>query len=487
MLNLTHSPSGYRVYDAQPGTVAVDPMLINAYSTLTVPAYWRAINFLADNLASFPRAVRRDDGAKAEQRHTLSDLLDHRGEPNGTQNAFTFWRTLFFHTAHAGNGFAWVEREAFGFGARALHNMMPEDVWPFRYDRADGRGALQYYLWRPYKRVLAAIDVIHLAALSHDGMIGIDPVALHSSTFQRAATLDRFQTKYLRQGTVIRGAIEIPTGISKENVEEIQATLRNYFRGSDAERDVLILSDGAKLNNQTLSPQESQIVQQGGYSTKQISQITGVPPQFLYEFSESKYNNSIEQMGQDVVRYTFRPWIIQTEAELSLKLLTRGERRQGLYVGLNPDALLRGDTKTQTETLVATVTGRIRTPNEAREHLGLPRSEDPEADKLKAPGDTSPIEGAGEGTTPAAPETPPADDTVRYTVREAATMTGMSEAQISKLATAGKIVSNGKTGPERRVCALSIMEYMKERGGGEGTGEVESDEEVEEKFRKGDE
>ena len=88
------------------------------------------------------------------------------------------------------------------------------------------------------------------------------------------------------------------------------------------------------------------------------------PPEFLVEQSEAKCNASVEQAGQNVARYAFRPWIEQADDEFTLKLLTEDDQDAGYSVSINPDALLRGDTPTQTETIVATVKGRIRTPNE---------------------------------------------------------------------------------------------------------------------------
>jgi HK97 family phage portal protein len=387
----THTLPKMRIIDIQGNPAAVlRPMDISHYSALSIPAYWRAVNFLADNLASFPRSVQKDGARRTpDQRpHPLERLLSRR--PNQLQNSFIFWRTLFLHAAHTGNGFAEIQRGA-RFEPMALHNRLPEDVAPFRFDH--GQGQQQYYYIREGARIVPAADMIHLQALGWDGQSGADPVALHAETFQRASAIGRYQVKYLQQGTVIRGAIEIPAGVSDDQVAQIVDTLRGYFRGPDAERDVIVLSDGARLNNATLSPQESQLVEQSTSTTKAIAQITGVPPQFLYEFSESKYNNSIEQMGQDVVRYTFRPWIEQAEDELTIKLLTDGEQDDGYRIRLNPDALLRGDTKTQVQTIVETVKAGLRTRNEGRDMLELPRDPDPESEKLKTLGDTAPAAG----------------------------------------------------------------------------------------------
>jgi HK97 family phage portal protein len=418
------SAGGIPVYDSKPwfggyfsgGKDFVTPMAVNGYSVLSIPPYWRAMNFLSTNLASFPRSVHKD-GAKPEDgapRHPLERLLRRR--PNACQNSTVFWRTLFFHAADNGNGFAEIVR---GSQARAaaLLNLLPHDVCPFRYDHNDGDGAQQYYFVRSTQRILRGADIIHLQALGYDGMSGSDPTQLHSETFQRASVLNRYQTKYLQKGTVIRGAVEIPQGVTEDQVEQIVDRIKE-FRGLDAERDVLVLSDGAKLENKTINPKDSEIVAQGGMIVKDIAQLTGVPPQFLYEFGESKYNNSIEQMGQDVVRYTFRPWIEQTEDELTTKLLSESDQDEGYAVRLNPGALLRGSTKEQEDGVAASVNAGIRTKNEGRKLLDLPPVADPDADKLKTLGDSSPT-----GETGPAPSTPTSEGETATTSGDAGTET----------------------------------------------------------------
>lgn len=380
---------GIRVVDVVGGPGDTLPAtIINFYSSLSVPAYKRALAFLSDNLASFPRAVVKEGAATAEAAgHPLNRILKRR--PNQFQNPFVFWRTLFFHAAHTGNGYALIERDPATFRPVALQNALPELIVPVRIDARDGRGWQQFYWNRATGQPIAGADVLHIQSLSWDGMAGMDPVAMHEGTFQRATTIERFQVQFLRKGTMVRGALEIPGHLDNDQLEQVRAIVRKY-RGADAEDDIMILTDGGKLNNATTSPQQSQLVEQAVATTKQIAQVTGVPPVFLYELTEEKYRNSVEQDGLNVVRFTFRPWIELAEDELTLKLLTEAEHDAGYTIKINPDALLRGDTKTQTDTVVAQVNGGLRTRNEGREVLGLPRDADPDSNRLKTLGDSSP-------------------------------------------------------------------------------------------------
>jgi HK97 family phage portal protein len=400
LTTVTGGAGGIRLFDSNvPGQV-IGQTVINTYTALGVPAYRRAMAFLSENLAAFPRAVHK--GGNPDDAHPVNKLLKRR--PNTYQNPTQLWRALFLHAAHVGNGFVEIRRTA--GRPTGLHNLIPEDVVPFRFipetPAGDGEPQ-QYYFQRSADRVLPGADVLHLAGISYDGQQGVDPIILHNETLQRAKLIDRYLHRYLTRGTMMRGAIEIPYEATPEQIKTLVDLIATHFSGVDAERDIPILTGGAKLNNATLTPQDTQLAQQGAYTTKQVAQITNVPPQFLYEMGEAKYVNTVEQAGQDVVRYTFRPWIEQTEEELTTKLLSESEQDAGYAIKLDPDALLRGDTATQTTTTAAQVTAGIRTRNEARAVLGLPPNADPESDKLKTSGDTTPGGAGGAGAAAAAP------------------------------------------------------------------------------------
>jgi Phage portal protein len=179
--------------------------------------------------------------------------------------------------------------------------------------------------------------------------------------------------------------------------------LRTYFVGVESERDVPVLTDGARLNNATLSMQESQLDKQQTYTTKQIAQVTGVDPHFLFDDSEGKYNATVTQAGEDVVRYTFRPLLDVIEDELTTKLHTEADQAMGYTIHCDPNALLRGDIQTQAAVYVSLKAAGIINANDVRQGLGYPKSDDPEADKLKTSGDTS-------KTLPTPTSTPQASD-----------------------------------------------------------------------------
>ena len=390
--------AGYTIVDVPYPGVTVP--VINSYTTLAVPAYWRAINFKARNMASFPRSVRKND---IDVPHRLDRLLKRK--PNGYQSAFILWQTLYFHKYHYGNAYASIERDTL-FNPVAIHNLPPEIVSPFRWIDDDGTITQWYHVASSTgNKVLPASDVIHLAQLSYDGLVGINHVWLQQEAFERARLVDRYITRYLVKGSVIRAAIEIDAAVSEDQVATIVSTMKKY-RGADGEDDVPILTGGAKFANKSANNDQSQIIQLSQLSTKQIAQLTDVAPHWLFDSSEEKYNGNPVQAGEDAVRYLFRIEIEQAEDEM-IKLLSDPEQDAGYTIHIDPNALIRGDVLTESDVIVAQTNAGLLSKNEGRLELGYPPSDDPKADALVALGDTSkPVIDPDAKQTAAAPPRP---------------------------------------------------------------------------------
>jgi HK97 family phage portal protein len=384
---------GMNIIDSIPNVLP--NALVNSYSVLTIPSYWRAMNYIASNMASFPRSIQNNN---VDINHPVTSLLTIK--PNSYQTSFDFWRSLFFHRSHTGNGYAEIVRDS-QFRPVELHQHFPELVWPFRWIDDDGNISTWYYVGGRNCHVVAYADMIHLMGLSYDGLKGLNPITLLTETFERARHVDRFITRYLVKGGVIRGTINIDKALSPEKQTEIERTIRTKFSGSNADNDVLILSDGATFTNNGLSNEQSQTIQLSSLSTKQIAQITGVPPVMMFDLSEGKYNAAVEQQQQAVVRDLFRPLIEADESELSAKLMAPAELAKGLRIHIDPNALIRGDTATESNVTIAQKAAGIITPNEARNVLGYAPDTDPNADKLATLGGTNNPPPVTDPSTPA--------------------------------------------------------------------------------------
>lgn len=353
----------------------------NEYSALTLPAFYSAVRFISETLASLPKAVYRRTGTVREQiEHPVTRLMSRKINPFTTP--IVVWETWIAHAVVHGNGYLHIRRAA-GQQPQALTNIDPETVTPFRVLEGEAMGQWYQVRARGKNYILPASDVLHLPGLGFDGMCGYPVVQLMAETLELAKNTQKFGAKFLKKGTQLQGSIEIPAIATKEQVEQIQEGLRRNHTGIESQSSFVVLSGGATLKNTTLSPQSSQLLESMNFSVTDICRMLRVAPQHVYQLDRATWGNA-EVMGMETVKYCLRSWIEKSEMELMSKLLTEREQDSGLYIRFDIDALLRGDT-VQNEILVKQVNGGIRTANEARYLLDLPPDPDPTSNKLRVP------------------------------------------------------------------------------------------------------
>jgi hypothetical protein len=179
--------------------------------------------------------------------------------------------------------------------------------------------------------------------------------------------------------------VEIPGAATREQIDAITDRLRRNHNGIDSDSySFTVLSGGAKLNNSTIPPEQSQLIQSRQFAVIDMCRILRIPPHIVFDLSRATWNN-IETMSIEVVKYSLLPWILKAEEQMSAKLLTTAEQDAGMYVRYSVDSLLRGDTSTQTKNVLALVNGGLITANEGRASLEMKPLDDPAADRLRVP------------------------------------------------------------------------------------------------------
>lgn len=137
---------------------------------------------------------------------------------------------------------------------------------------------------------------------------------------------------------------------------------------------------------------DGQFLELRKYTALQIAAAFGIKPNHLNDYERSSYANSETQQlafYTDTMLYIIK----QYEEELNYKLLSAEQRADGLRFKFNIAAVLRGDTKSQLESLSMGVSNGVYTPNEARRNLDLPAL--PGGDRIYFNGSNIAVEDAG--------------------------------------------------------------------------------------------
>lgn len=178
-----------------------------------------------------------------------------------------------------------------------------------------------------------------------------------------------FLNDLYQKGLTASAVVKFVGDLSKEKKESLVKELSG-FGGAGGDR-IIPLPLGFDIVPLDLKLTDSQFYELKKFSSLQVAAAFGIKPNHLNNYDKSSYSNS-EMQNLTFYVDTLLAILTQWEEELNYKLLTNEEIEQGLSYQFNVGTILRGDIKTQSESLRNYVSGSIYTINEARKKAGLP-------------------------------------------------------------------------------------------------------------------
>jgi HK97 family phage portal protein len=119
---------------------------------------------------------------------------------------------------------------------------------------------------------------------------------------------------------------------------------------------------------------DSQFLELNKYTALQIGAAFGIKPGQLNDYSSGKFNN-VELQQREFYVDTLLSILTMVEQELTYKLLTEQERKQGYFFKFNVDVLMRASFKERMEAYAFAINNGIMKPNEARQKEDYPDDE----------------------------------------------------------------------------------------------------------------
>lgn len=328
-------------------------------AAMSFAAVFRAVELRAETVASLPISIVNitPNGRQINDADPLKYLLGKR--PNNMQTAFTFWQTLQIHCDLWGNGFALIVRNASG-QPTSLQIFEP---WHTTVSTYDGE------LWYTYKgQTYNQADVIHIAGLGFDGVVGKSRIAMHRETVNGGLAASRTNAKFWENGAFFRGILEMPTFLDKQGrAEKISNDFINTWGHGNA-WGVPVLHGGAKFTPIAMPHRDAQYIEGVRFTVEEVARIFNVPLHKLKSADGANYAGNVEQMQIEWVTDTVRPLVKKYENELEIKLLPQMAPKR---IHFNIDGLLRGDLKTRSAYYKDMFFIGAMNPDEIRNHENL--------------------------------------------------------------------------------------------------------------------
>lgn len=310
-------------------------------------AVWACVRVISEDVASLPIFVyeRLDRGKRKALTHPLYDLLHN--QPNPEMTALQFREALTAHALTWGNGYAYKVVDSRGV-VRELWPLLPDRTWPRRDPQTR---ELFYETEAPtsdQRFRLRADQVMHLAGLGFDGLVGYSPIALHRQTIGLGLAAEEFGARFFSQGTNMGGFISHPGSLSQQAYDRLMKDpnlgLPSY-QGIGRAHLWRILEEGMKPERMGIPPDEAQFIETRKFTIAEIARIFRVPPHKIQDLERATFSN-IEEQAIDYVVSTLRPWLVRWEQAIRMKLLSADHQRTH-FVEHVVDGLLRGNTQTR--------------------------------------------------------------------------------------------------------------------------------------------
>lgn len=321
---------------------------VSREKAMAIPAVWAAVNVFSGALASLPFDLfeRTPAGASPADGHPVANLL--RLEPSEHYSSFEFRRAMFAQACF-GNAYALIHRNGIGRPVE-LEILDPLSVEPFQMDSGKRVYIVNHRIGSTQRRlVVTPRDMIHLRAISLDGINGLQTATVHRDVHAGGIAAQEYSNYYFSNGAHVGGALVYPGMLTKEQRTVAEKKLLDKNGGVRNVGKTLLLDGGVKYEKFSQNPEEAGLNNYRNMVVYDEARIFGVPAHLIAQMDRATFNN-IETMNVQFVTLCLRPWCVQAEQEFTRKLLTESEKTSGRYfVRFNLDGLLRGDTKSRAE------------------------------------------------------------------------------------------------------------------------------------------
>ena len=293
--------------------------------------------------------------------HPLRDVLQR---PNDWQTSSEFRKMLTAHAVLSGAGYA----------LKITSRGRLIALWPLKNPKrmevtqlADMR--LRYRWTRDDGSTidLDQADVLHLRGLTLDGVNGIGVIAHARRALGLSVNAEVAAERMFTHGVMAGLVFSKPGTLGDEAFERLKQQIHENNAGAENARKALILEDDLKVDGSLMSAEDLQFLDSRKFTRADIGMFFGVPPHMYGDTEKTtSFGQGLEFQGAAFVTFTANDWFVMWEEALARDCLTRAEVRDGYYVRLQRQALMRSDVKTRTASYASALQWGWMNPDEVR-------------------------------------------------------------------------------------------------------------------------
>ncbi|APW40796.1 phage portal protein [Rhodoferax koreense] len=325
-------------------TPAASGLHVTPDSAMRVSAVFACVQRIAGAVASLPlqQYERREGERELVDNPPLWWLLNE--QPCARFTAASSWEQSLCGMLLRGDGFVYLRRNRIG----DVKEMVPlpwDGVSPRRVT-TDDSDRLNYSISDVRTWGCDQDDMLHFPGFGFNGLRGMSVIQWAARNAAGGAmAMDEYSGKFFAGGAHPSIVLETSGKMSDTLQEQTRNAFAARYSGiANAHRLPLILTEGIKATNLSVSAEDSQLLEARKFGVIDIARAFGVPPHMIGETSAStSWGSGIESMNRGFVQYTLETHLQRIEQELNRKLF----RTAKYFLRFDRDAMLESDSDGQ--------------------------------------------------------------------------------------------------------------------------------------------
>ena len=332
---------------------AASGLAVTAESAMRVSAVYACVTRIAGAIQQIPVVQYERTGTSRREVPEPPFWYLLNEQPTARYTAASMWEQVCSHMLLRESGYVFMGRNRSG----SVTEFIPLPWEAVQVQRNDKTNRLEYYVNDVRTYGADQDDMLHFPGFGFDG-IRARSVIQHAArnATGNAMAMDEYSGKFFANGAHHSMVLEAPGGMKQGAVDNLQTAFANKYSGlENAHRLPLVLTDGIKAKEVSITAEDSQLLDARKFQVVDIARAFGVPPHLIGETSAStSWGSGLEEMTRAFMLYTVQPHLRRLEQELNRKLFPRSTR---YFVEFDRDALMQVNSKAQSEYFRAALGG----------------------------------------------------------------------------------------------------------------------------------
>lgn len=331
---------------------SVAGVTVTQNAALGLSAVYRSVALISGTVAGLPLRSMRKVGDRKERITTFLDSPD----PDGA-TAFEWVESCLANLLLAGNAYFHIVRN----GAGAVVGLKPIPPSAVRVEPDDALGKVFKITLRDGTvREFTGADILHIPALSFDGLRGMSVISVARQSFGTAIAGDHAAARMWSNGLLLGGILTAKEGVTPEQADAVKAGFKARAQGVRNAGDVAFLPADLTFTPWSMSAEDAQFLESRHFQIEEVARWYGVPRELLSESGASSWGSGIQELVRAFARFTLASWTTRIEQRLS-SLLPKGSFAEFDYSGL-----LQPSPEQEIALLISQVQAGLITVDEAR-------------------------------------------------------------------------------------------------------------------------